>query len=78
MRKKRLNIPQERMVPSNYGGNLSEAKRADLDVKIGCHFSIVSYNSFLQQIGNFVVTLAYWLELAPIGQVPGLDKFRRP
>ena len=28
-RKKRLNIPKKRLVPSNYGGNLNEAKQAD-------------------------------------------------
>jgi hypothetical protein len=59
MRKRRLNVPQKRKVPNNYGGNLNEAKQADLDVKIGSDFSIGSHNNLLQQIGNSVAALEY-------------------
>ena len=57
MRKKRPNIPQKSMVPTNYGGNLSEAKQANRDIKIGCDFSVGSHNNLLQQIDNFVAAL---------------------
>src|SRR5215469_14445845 len=60
MLKKRLNVPQKRKVPSNYGGNLNEAKPADLDVKISSDFSIGSHNNLLQQIGNSVAALEYF------------------
>ena len=58
-RKKQLSISQKRMVPADYGGNLNEAKQADLDVEICCDFSIGSHNNLLQQIGNFVAALEY-------------------
>jgi hypothetical protein len=45
------------MVPTNYGDNLSEAKQANRDIKIGCGFSVGSHNNLLQQIDNFVAAL---------------------
>ena len=47
------------MVPTNYGGNLSEAKQVDRDAKIHRDFRIGSYNNFLLQIANFVSALVY-------------------
>jgi hypothetical protein len=52
--RKPLNIPQRRMVLTNYGGNLSEAKPAGQDFEIGRDFSIGSHDHLLQQIDNFV------------------------
>jgi len=54
MRKKRPNIPQKSMVPTNYGANLSEAKPANRDIKMGGDLSIGSHHHLLQQIDNFV------------------------
>ena len=42
------------MVLTNYGGNLSEAKQAGQDFKIGRDFSIGNHHHLLQQIDNFV------------------------
>jgi hypothetical protein len=52
--RKPLNIPHQRMVLTNYGGNLSEAKQAGQDFKIGRDFSIGNHHHLLQQIDNFV------------------------
>jgi hypothetical protein len=45
------------MVPTNYGGNLSEAKQADRDIKMGRDFGIGSNNNLLEQVDNFVAAL---------------------
>jgi hypothetical protein len=57
IQRKQLNISPRRTVPTNYGGNLSEAKQVDRDVKIHPDFRIRSNNNLLQQIANFVATL---------------------
>jgi len=47
IQKKQLNISPKRMVPTNYGGNVSEAKQATQDVKIHRVFRIGSDNNLL-------------------------------
>ena len=47
IQKKQLNISPRRTVPTNYGGNLSEAKQIDRDVKIHPDFRIGRNNNLL-------------------------------
>jgi hypothetical protein len=47
IQKKQLNIPPKRMAPTNYGGNVSEAKQAIWNVKIHRDFRIGSNNNLL-------------------------------
>ena len=44
---KQLNISPRKTVPTNYGGNVSEARRTDQDVKIDRDFRIGSSNNLL-------------------------------
>jgi hypothetical protein len=57
IQKKQPSIFPRRMVQTNYGGNLSEAKQVDRDVKIHRDFRNRSNNNLLQQIANFVPAL---------------------
>ena len=47
IQQKQLNISPRRAVPTNYGGNVSEARHADRDVKIHRDFRIGSSNNLL-------------------------------
>jgi hypothetical protein len=69
IQKKQLNISPRRTVLTNYGGNSSETKRADRDVKIHRDFRIRSHNHLLQQIANFVATLEYIRRREVVGQI---------